>query len=65
MLVAPGASLQGTSVQNEAKNEAMEAMVALGYSATDVIKALNQITVTEDMDSGAILKQVLRIVSSM
>lgn len=50
---------------NQAKNEAIEAMVALGYSSTDVIKALNRIELTQNMDSGAILKQVLRIVSTM
>lgn len=63
-----GNALRGDSeneIIKQAKNEAMEAMVALGYSATDVIKALNQIEVTQNMDSGAILKQVLRIVSTM
>lgn len=42
------------------KNEAIEAMVALGYSATEALKAVNQLTITEDMDSGSILKQALK-----
>lgn len=44
------------------KNEAIEAMVALGYSATEALKAVNQLTITEDMDSGNILKQALKSV---
>lgn len=52
-----------SSVDNSMKNEAIEAMVALGYTATDAVKAINQISIDESMDSGDILKQALRIIS--
>lgn len=48
-----------------AKNEALEALTALGYSPSEALKALRQVTVTEDMDSGAILKQALKIISTL
>ena len=47
------------------KSEAIEAMVALGYSATEALKAVNQIPITEDMDAGSILKQALKNVVRM
>ena len=50
---------------SEALNEALEAMTALGYSPSEALKALRQITVTDDMDSGAVLKQALKIISNM
>jgi len=53
----------GTLARTEEKNEAMEAMVALGYSAAESLKAINQLQITDDMDSSAILKQALKIVS--
>ncbi len=49
---------------SEALN-ALEAMTALGYSPSEALKALRQITVTDDMDSGAVLKQALKIISTM
>lgn len=48
---------------SEERNEAMEAMIALGYSPAEAIKALNQLTIQENMDSGMILKQALKVVS--
>lgn len=50
---------------SEALNEALEAMTVLGYSPSEALKALRQITVTDDMDSGAVLKQALKIISTM
>lgn len=50
---------------SEALNEALEAMTALGYSPSEALKALRQVTVTDDMDSGAVLKQALKIISTM
>lgn len=50
---------------SEALNEALEAMTALGYSPSEALRALRQITVTDDMDSGAVLKQALKIISTM
>ncbi len=43
-----------------AKSEAIEALVALGYAPAEALKAIRQIQVTEDMDSGAILKRALK-----
>ncbi len=50
---------------SEAFNEALEAMTALGYAPSEALKALKQVQVTEDMDSGAVLKQALKIISTM
>lgn len=62
VLVDMGRSLSGGN-NNEARNEAIEAMVALGYSSSEAVKAVNQLTITEDMESNAILKQALKIIS--
>lgn len=46
-------------VQNKAKgakNEAIEALVALGYSSSEALKALNGIEITDDTDVEDILK---------
>ena len=45
-----------------AKKEAIEALTALGYSATDALKAVNQITCTEDTTVEEILKQALKVI---
>lgn len=50
----------GATENTAAKSEAIEALVALGYAPAEAVKALRQIQVTEDMDSGAILKQALK-----
>lgn len=52
-------------VNNDAQNEAIEALTALGYSPAEALKAIKQLTITEDMDSGAILKQALRVISTV
>ena len=49
---------------SSAKNEAAEALVSLGYTPAEAFKAINQIVITENMDSGAILKQALKIIST-
>ncbi len=53
--------LVGGAANSEAKNEAIEAMTALGYSAAEAVKAVKQLSITEDMDSGVILKEALKI----
>lgn len=58
----PAPDVQSGSV---AKDEALEALTALGYAPSEALKALRQVTVTEDMDSGAILKQALKIISTL
>lgn len=53
------------SENNTAKNEAIEALVALGYTPTEAVKAVKQLTITEEMDSGVILKQALKMIGSI
>ena len=49
------------SVQNNAiVNEAMQALVALGYSQSDALKSINGIEITEDMTVEQLLKEGLR-----
>lgn len=48
-----------------AKKEAIEALTALGYSATDALKAVNQITCTEDATVEEILKQALKVIMTL
>ena len=43
-----------------AKNEAVQALVALGYSSSEALKALNGIEITEDTDVEDILKAALK-----
>lgn len=50
------------SVNSDARNEAIEALTALGYSPSEALKAVKQITVTDDMDAGAILKAALKVI---
>lgn len=50
------------SVNSDARNEAIEAMTALGYSPSEALKTVKQITVTDDMDAGAILKAALKVI---
>lgn len=42
------------------KQEAIEALVALGYSSSDAVKAVNPIVITEETDTETVLKQALR-----
>ncbi len=43
-----------------AKNEAVQALVALGYSSSEALKAINGIEITEDTDVENILKAALK-----
>ena len=45
---------------SDAKNEAVEALTALGYSATDALRAVKSVETTEDTDVELILKQALK-----
>lgn len=56
-------SAADTSENSTAVNEAVEAMIALGYTPTEALKAVKQLEVTPDMDSGAVLKQALKVIS--
>lgn len=45
---------------NDAKNDAIQALIALGYSNTDALKAVRNIDATEDMTTEDILKLSLK-----
>lgn len=47
-------------MQTSARNEAVEALVALGYSSTDALRAIKKASVSEDADVESILKQALK-----
>lgn len=53
---------RGTAVTADSaqKQEALEALVALGYGQTEALKAINSIEGIEAMDSGAVLKAALK-----
>lgn len=53
----------GSAVITDAKSEAVEALAALGYSASDALKAVQKAEVTDDMDTETILKLALRQLS--
>lgn len=45
---------------SDAKNDAIQALVALGYSGTDALKSVRNIDITEDMSTEDILKLSLK-----
>ena len=51
-------SMQSTN--NGARGDAIEALTALGYSASESMKAVNAVEITEGMSSDAILKIALK-----
>lgn len=53
------ASLSGGASTDE-KNEAIEALVALGYSASDALRAVKQVNLSEDASVEEILKASLK-----
>lgn len=57
-------TVMGASDISSAKTEAIEAMTALGYSPAEALKAIRQLTITDDADSGTILKQALKVIST-
>ncbi|MCM1262680.1 MAG: Holliday junction branch migration protein RuvA [Butyrivibrio sp.] len=48
--------------KNNGRNEAIEALVALGYSAADALKAVKQVEVTPDSTVEEILKAALKYI---
>ncbi len=54
-----GSVVQGTGVLDQARNEAVEALTALGYPASDALRAVKAVE-QEDMDVEALLKAALR-----
>ncbi|HKM20428.1 MAG TPA: Holliday junction branch migration protein RuvA [Lachnospiraceae bacterium] len=51
------------SPEMSARNEAVEALAALGYSATDALRAVKQVEFSEGMDVEDILKLALKKIS--
>ena len=60
-----GLTSSETTAETNAKNEAIEALTSLGYSPSDALRAVRQIELTEDMDAGTILKQALKLISTL
>lgn len=58
--IAATAAGSGLTADTPQKKEAVEALVALGYSQTEVAKAVNSIPDMESMDAGEILKAALK-----
>lgn len=53
----------GSLPQSEAKtvkNEAVQALVALGYSSSEALSAISKIEISEDMDTELVLKAALK-----
>lgn len=53
-------SLNGIDPGNNAGNEAVEALIALGYSPSDALKAVKKIEIPEEADVETILKLALK-----
>lgn len=58
---AAGASSQ----EHPAKKETVEALTALGYSATDALKAVKRVTCNEDTTTEELLKASLKIIMTL
>lgn len=50
----------GSQKAAKTRNEAVEALSALGYSPSEALKAVKQVEITQDMDTEEVLKQALR-----
>ncbi|MCD8012455.1 MAG: Holliday junction branch migration protein RuvA [Lachnospiraceae bacterium] len=59
-LEATGGSAASGSIRSDAKDEAVQALAALGYSAGEALRAVEACEVTEDMDTEMILKLALK-----
>lgn len=60
--IEPAASMAGADAGG-VKEEAVLALMALGYSSSEALKALSGIEVTQDMDAEALLKQALKMMA--
>ena len=54
---------QNASGLNQVKNDAVQALTALGYSSTESMKAVSAVDITEEMDVEAVLKAALKHMS--
>jgi Holliday junction DNA helicase, RuvA subunit len=55
--------LAGESNLSGVRNDAIQALVALGYSNTDAVRAVRQVELTEEMDVETVLKLSLKKIS--
>ncbi len=58
--IAAYQSSSTTPLDNPQKQEAIEALVSLGYGQTESLKAVNAVEGAENMDAGALLKAALK-----
>ena len=56
----PAAAGAGPQLSGSVQNDAVQALVALGYGSTESLKAVRQIEVTDDMQVEDVLKQALK-----
>lgn len=61
-LQAGAAGIDGIITEDvgDQRKEAVEALTALGYSATDALKAVKQVEITPDITTETVLKQALK-----
>ena len=55
-----GSVAEGSDMENSARNEAIEALTALGYSASDALRAVKAVQIDDSMDVEVILKLALK-----
>ena len=58
--LAHTAQSEETHTTSGMQNEAVQALVALGYSSSEALKAVSAVELTEQMDTEALLKAVLK-----
>jgi len=58
-------SQEASAFSAEAAREAVDALVALGYSNLEASRAVKQVELTEDMDAEAVLKASLKFLAFM
>lgn len=63
IMQAPVSNGSQAEVSSGAAREAVDALVALGYSGAEAAKAVKQVEITENMDSEAVLKASLKHLS--
>lgn len=56
-----GAGMETADMQGAARNEAVEALVALGYGSADALRAVGKVSGVDENDTEAILKAALKL----
>lgn len=59
--VPAGAGTETADMQGAARNEAVEALVALGYGSADALRAVGKVSGVDENDTEAILKAALKL----